>query len=482
MLTLLGSDKGLGKQPNRREILRAGGLGLMGISLPNLLQAEALLAASGTPSFAKCKSVIFLFLFGGPSQLETFDMKPDAPEKIRGPYKPISCKTPELLICEHLPKTAAITDKLCVIRTMSHGFNDHSGGAHYLQTGKQWHVPIGGGFSPTPRDWPSMGSIVEYVDQSKQGVHGALPSYMVVPNSLGRLQEQGQYPRPGEHAGWLGQRYNPLTTRIDKKSLTDNPYWRDCSDDELTFRINGMGMQDGLTIDRLNDRRSLLSQLNDEIKTKDLILNGKGLDDFRQRAYELVTSEKAKLALDIRQEPAEIRDRYGRHLFGQASLMARRLVEAGVRFVTVQYDCVDGYSWDSHRNSDDVGKHLLPTFDQAYSALISDLEQRGLLDDTLVVATGEMGRTPAANAQWGRDHWSTLFSTVLAGAGIPGGQVYGKSDKDAAYAIEKVVSPEDLAATIYHALGIDHEMRVNDFQNRPTPIVDGGKPVLQLWG
>jgi uncharacterized protein (DUF1501 family) len=222
--------------------------------------------------------------------------------------------------------------------------------------------------------------------------------------------------------------------------------------------------------------------LNDEVKKKDLILNGKGLEDFRQRAYELVTSEKAKLALDIRQEPTEIRDRYGRHLFGQATLMARRLVEAGVRFVTVQYDCVDGYSWDSHRNSDDVGKHLLPTFDQAYSALISDLEQRSLLDDTLVVATGEMGRTPAANAQWGRDHWSTLFSTVLAGAGIPGGQVYGKSDKDAAYAIEKVVSPEDLAATIYHALGIDHEMRVNDFQNRPTPIVDGGKPVLQLWG
>ena len=161
--------------------------------------------------------------------------------------------------------------------------------------------------------------------------------------------------------------------------------------------------------------------------------------------------------------------------------MARRLVEAGVRFVTVHYDCVDGYSWDSHRNSDDVKKHLLPTFDQAYSALIRDLDERGLLDETLVVATGEMGRTPKANSQWGRDHWSTLFPAVLAGGGIPGGRVYGKSDKDAAYAIENPVTPEDLAATIYHALGIDHEMRVIDAQNRPTPIVDGGSPVTELW-
>jgi uncharacterized protein (DUF1501 family) len=161
--------------------------------------------------------------------------------------------------------------------------------------------------------------------------------------------------------------------------------------------------------------------------------------------------------------------------------MARRLVEAGVRFVTVQYDCVDGYSWDSHRNSDDVKKHLLPTFDQACSALLEDLEQRGLLDETLVIATGEMGRTPTANAQWGRDHWSTLFPAVIAGAGIPGGKVIGRSDKAAAYALERVISPEDLTATVYHALGIDPEMRVLDVQNRPTPIVDGGRPVLELW-
>jgi uncharacterized protein (DUF1501 family) len=162
--------------------------------------------------------------------------------------------------------------------------------------------------------------------------------------------------------------------------------------------------------------------------------------------------------------------------------MARRLVESGVRFVTVHYDCVDGYSWDSHRNSDDVKKHLLPTFDQAYAALLGDLGERGLLDETLVVATGEMGRTPRANANWGRDHWSTLFSNVVAGAGIPGGQAYGRTDKDAAYAVEKPVTPEDLAATVYHALGIDHELRVMNAENRPTSIVDGGAPVTGLWG
>ncbi|MFM7930574.1 MAG: DUF1501 domain-containing protein, partial [Pirellula sp.] len=205
------------------------------------------------------------------------------------------------------------------------------------------------------------------------------------------------------------------------------------------------------------------------------------LDVFRQRAFALATSNAARNALDIRREPDAIRDRYGRHLFGQSTLMARRLIEAGTRFVTVQYDCVDGYSWDSHRNSDDVGKHLLPTFDQACSALILDLEERGMLEETLVVALGEMGRTPTANPQWGRDHWSTLFPAVIAGGKIPGGNLIGKSDKDAAYPIERPVSPEDLAATIYHAIGIDPEMRVMDFQNRPTPIVDGGRPVFELW-
>ncbi len=477
MLTIRGAVRRTCDGIGRREILQAGGAGLLGLSLPKLLAAEA---QTGAPH-AKAKSVIFLLLFGGPSQLETFDMKPDAPDQVRGPFKPIASRTPELLISEHLPHTAQVSDKYCVVRTMTHSFNDHSGGGHYLQTGRRWHVPIGGGFSPTPKDWPSIGSIVEYVDQQKQGLTSSLPSYMVLPNSLGRLQEAGQYPRPGEHAGWLGRRYNPLTTQIDKKSLTDNPYWRDCTEDELNFQLAGMQLREGLTLDRFQQRNSLLDEFNVERRRIDQAGTPTNYDLFRQRAYALVTSERTRQALDIRREPAPLRDRYGRHLFGQATLMARRLVEAGVRFVTVHYDCVDGYSWDSHRNSDDVKKQLLPTFDQAYAALITDLQERGLLDETLVVATGEMGRTPRANPQWGRDHWSTLFSTVVAGGGIVGGRVYGKSDKEAAYAVENPVSPEDLAATIYHALGIDPELRVPDAQNRPTAIVEGGVPITALW-
>ena len=194
-----------------------------------------------------------------------------------------------------------------------------------------------------------------------------------------------------------------------------------------------------------------------------------------------MTSPRTRAALNIRAESAEVRERYGRHLFGQSALMARRLVEAGVRYVTVHYDCVDGYSWDSHRNSDDVRRHLLPTFDQACSALLTDLDERGLLQETLVVAVGEMGRTPKANPQWGRDHWSTLFSGLVAGAGIPGGTLYGASDKDAAFPVDTPVRPEDLAATVYYAMGIDPELRVPNAENRPVPVVDDGIPVTALW-
>jgi len=477
MFTVLGPSRAACDGVLRRQLLQVGASGLFGLSLPDLLKAESQSAVAKP----KAKSVIFLLLFGGPSQLETFDMKPDAPETIRGPFRPIASRTSGLLISEHLPKTANISDKFCVVRTMSHSFNDHSGGGHYIQTGRRWHVPIGAGFAPTPKDWPSMGSIVEHTDQTRFGGERSMPSYMVLPNSLGRLQEAGQYPRPGEHAGWLGNRYNPLTTRIDKASLTDNPYWRDCTDEELQFQISGLSALEGITIDRMNGRQSLLSQFNDQTKAKERGQSMDAWDDFRKKAYGLVTSERTREALDIRRESVDIRNQYGRHLFGQSCLMARRLIEAGVRYVTVHYDCVDGYSWDSHRNSDDVKKSLLPTFDQAYSALIQDLDQRGMLEETLVIATGEMGRTPKANAEWGRDHWSTLFSTLLAGGKIPGGTLYGQSDKDAAYALDKPVSPEDLAATVYHALGIDPELRINNFENRPTQIVEGGTPVLGLW-
>lgn len=478
MLTILGQPRTVCDGWTRREVLQAAGAGLMGLTLPRVLEAESSMVRRG-----RAKSVIFLFLFGGPSQLETFDMKPEAVAEIRGPFAPTPCRTPGLLLCEHLPRLANVSDKFTVVRTMTHSYNDHSGAGHYLQTGKRWHIPIGGGFSATSRDWPSMGSVVEYLGQHEtRRTSTNLARYAVVPSRLGHLEAQGQYIRPGEYAGWLGQTYNPLTTRaMNKRDNNDNPFWRHCTDAELDFQIEGLAFPNDLQLDRVNARRSLLQQF--EAQRAEVLANPRTRDHdrFQERALALATSEQTRRALDIRREPTRLRDFYGRGLFGQATLMARRLVEAGVRFVTVHYDCCDGYSWDSHLNSNDVRHHLLPTFDQALAALLVDLDERGLLDETLVVAIGEMGRTPQANPDWGRGHWSTLFPAVLAGAGVRRGAVYGSSDRNAAYATDRPVSPEDLAATIYHALGIDPHLQLPDAQGRPTTIVEGGRPVLELF-
>ena len=464
---------------SRRRLLQAGGTGLFGLNVPRLLQAEDTLEGAFG---GKARSVIFLFLFGGPSQLETFDMKPEAADTVRGPFQPIASRTPGLKICEHLPGIAAVSDRLSIIRTMSHGYNDHSGGGHYIQTGHRWQVPVGGGFNVTPDDWPSMGSVIEYMDQKRGNISRDLPSYMVVPNFLGRLQEYSvQLRRPGETAGWLGRRFDPLNTRINKRNAKDNPYFRDCVDSELTFQIAGLAEHESLTPSRLERRRTLLDQFDSSLEG----ISGSGPDaygQFQKKAIGLVSSARTREALDIRREDAGLRDRYGRNLFGQSTLMARRLVEAGTRFVTVHFDAVDGYSWDSHRNSADVEKHLLPALDKALSTLIVDLEDRGLLDETLVVCLGEMGRTPKANSTWGRNHWSTLFPAVLAGAGVQGGQLIGETDKQAAYATTPPYSPEDLAATVYRAMGISPELRLPDQQGRPVHIVDGGRPIDELFG
>lgn len=467
---------------SRRTVLEAAGAGLFGMSLPRLFAAETPAPIKTHPP--RARSVIFLCLFGGPSQLETFDLKPNAPEKIRGPFKPTACKTPGLLISEELPRLAAVSNKFCVIRSMTHAYNDHSTAGHYIQTGHPWHVPIGGGFNATPRDWPSIGSVVEYARQ--QGAietRAGMPAYVVAPNFLGALEEYStQLIRPGEYAGWLGRGYDPLTTQIGKRDKKDNPYFRDCSDEELNYEIQGLALPPELTLDRLDRRRTLLAQFDDEVKAKSDIPAIDALDKLNQRAWSLATSPETRRALDIKSEPAELRDQYGRNLFGQSVLLARRLVEAGVKYVTVHYDAVDGYSWDSHLHSEDVKKFLLPSLDKALSSLLIDLDQRGLLDETLVVCLGEMGRTPAANPTWGRGHWSTLFPAVMAGGGIRGGSLYGGSDKDAAYPIDNPVKPEDLAATIYQALGIDHQLQIPDASGRPVSVVDGGRPVTALFG
>ncbi len=478
MLSILGRPNRVCSGLTRRETLQIGGAGLIGLSLPKVLAAEA----SGQPfTNGRAKSVIFLYLFGGPSQLETFDMKPNAPSKLRGPFQPIASRTPGLQICEHLGRSAAISDKFCVVRSMTHPHNDHNA-CHYLQTGHKWTRSAENGSDVNARetDWPSMGSVVEYLSQHADDARQrTFPDYVYLPNRLGHLQG---YDRTGQYAGWLGRGYNALATDIRKRNSTDNPYFRNCTDEELDFQIKGLVSKADMPLDRLNRRRSLIEQFDDArtaVETADAYVS---YGQLQQRALSLVTSEKIRNALDIRRESAALRDRYGRHLFGQSTLMGRRMVEAGCRFVTVAWDAPDGYSWDSHRHSQHLEKHLIPGFDQAYSALITDLEDRGLLDETLVVAVGEMGRTPKANAAWGRGHWTFCFPAVLAGAGIRGGITHGRSDKDAAYPIENPTSPEDLAATIYHALGIDPELRLPDKQGRPVNILDGGTPLLPLFG
>ena len=256
MLTINGTSRTNCSGVTRRELLQIGGAGLFGMTLPGVLAAqEAQQAFAG----GKAKSVIFLFLFGGPSQLETFDMKPDAKREVRGPFKPIKSRTPDLFISEHLGRLAKISHKYAVIRSMTHSYNDHSGAGHYLQTGHRWHLPVGGGFSATPQDWPSMGSVVEHLSQKMPGgMERDLASYAVLPNRLGRLQDRGQYIRPGEYAGWLGQAYNPMTTVIDKKEVKDNPYWRACADGELSYEIEGM--KPVIPVSRIQERVGLLDQ------------------------------------------------------------------------------------------------------------------------------------------------------------------------------------------------------------------------------
>ena len=475
MLRILGTRQPTCAGWRRRDVLRAGGAGLLGLSANHLLSAEE----AGLVQHATAKSVLFVFLFGGPSQLETFDLKPEAAERIRGPYRPIACQTPGLLMGEKLPRLAQISDRYAVVRTVNHPQNDHNA-CHYIQTGRPMPiVPRGAaGVDATDKDWPALGSVVDYLDV-RSGRAGDVPGYVYLPNPLGHIQG---YDRLGQYAGWLGRQHNALATSIRKQNATDNPYFRDCTDEELQFRLKELDGNPEVTLDRLAGRRGLLQQLDDQRRQLDQSLRLTGFDQTRERAFTLATSQALRDALDIRQESAALRDRYGRHLFGQSAVVARRMLEAGARFVTLLWDCPDGYSWDSHIHNHDVDKHLLPGLDQTLSALLLDMEDRGLLDETLVVCVGEMGRTPVGKANWGRDHWSYCFPALLAGGGIRGGVLWGRSDRDAAYPLENGVSPEDLAATILHSLGIDPESRILDQQGRPVSLVENGTPLTRLFG
>ena len=453
---------------NRRQWLKIGGLATAGISLPGLLRAAESRPLSIPPTdttFGRAKNVIFLYQAGGPPQHETFDPKPGAAAEIRGAFQPISTCVPGIQFCELLPRTARLADKLAVVRSMSTNDNTHSSSGAWVLTGHKYVGPNPRTIQPT--DWPYFGSLVKKLRPSEE----LTPLSTVWIPDMMRLNEN--VTPAGQTAGFLGSQWNP-------DRFIGNP-------DLPDYKIDSLWKYEVPTA-RMHQRQSLLAQFESHVeraarsKVMDL------LDQQQLQAFDLLTSGKAREAFSIQKEPEKVRRRYGRNQWGQCVLLARRLIEAGVRLVHVQWprepgdNAVDNPLWDTHaQNAERLEDVLCPIFDVGFSALIEDLDQRGLLAETLVVAIGEFGRTPKINAKGGRDHWGPVFSFALAGAGISGAQVYGKSDKDGAYPIEDRVEPGDLTATIFHLLGINFERSFIDRQGRPHPLTLG-RPLMKLLG
>ena len=480
MLNILGSRE---SQLTRRQILQVGGAGLAGMHFDQLLRAEAETQARA----AKAKAVIFAFLYGVPSQLETFDVRPDAPTTIRGPFGTIQTKTPGLRFGEYLPNIAKISDQFALVRTLNHSENNHNG-SHFIQTGQTLPPADRGSanVSATDTDWPAYGSVISYLDKKAAGSRGLeFPPYVYLPRLLGHF---ASYDINGQYAGWLGKPYNPMATHIRKNGPLDTPYFRPCDDKQLDFRPAGLNRWDDVSLDRLHKRQSLRAQLDNERRRLESARNVQSFGELRRQALDLLTSKDIASAFDVTLEDAKLRDEYGRDLFGQSLLLSRRLVERGARFVTVAWDMTvrgdDTTSWDSHRELTRVMRnHLLPGLDRSLPAFMLDMKQRGLLDDTLVMVAGEIGRTPRflnRGSEDGRDHWSYCFPALFAGAGVQGGAIYGESDAHAAYPIADPVAPVDIAATIYERLGISPELRIPDAQGRPVPIADGGRVLKEI--
>jgi hypothetical protein len=449
MLHLYGAGARLCDGLTRRELLRVGGLGLASLALPELFRARA----AGTAR--RAKSVIQLFLWGGPSQLETFDLKPHAPDGVRGPFRPIATSVPGTRIGEHLPHLARRAHRYALLRSFTHTGVNHGTSAYHVLTG-HIHPSPGTLRHPAPDDHPSVGCAVWRFGRPPRD----LPAYVALPSVV--LDGDGGEV-PGQGAGLLGQRYAPFRVLGD-------PSRRDFSLDTLRPAAEVDGR-------RLRGRAGLRAALDRHVAAA-------GLDGHYEQAFRLLQSAAARRAFDLAAEPEPLRERYGWHPFAQSCLLARRLVQAGVPLVTVYWNAptnTDRQSWDTHADSfNRLKDHVLPPFDQALSALLDDLHDRGLLEQTLIVCLGEFGRTPRINKNAGRDHWGFCQSALLAGAGVRGGQVYGSSDVRAAYAAELPVSPDDLAATVFHVLGIAPDREVHDSQGRPLPLCRG-KAVLGLF-
>ncbi len=478
MLTMLGSPKRCCDGITRREALRAGALALgagLGLGLPDLLRAEASQTHSRP---GKARSVIVLYLLGGAPTQDMVDMKPDAPAEVRGEFRPIATAVPGLDVCEHLPGMARWAHRMAVVRSIT-----HRGGCHNpLPSYTGWETIPPDIVSTSESYPPSMGAVCEYLRRDNR----VLPDYMYLPCYLGWGQS---IRRPGPYAGFLGKRFDPLFTECNPHNDPDAPAERPWYPQVLrgTPQIPNATASDAITIDRLDRRRGLLQQVEDQLRHKGTAEAYDQYDRNQRRAFDLLTSSEARRAFDLETADPRLLDRYGRTLFGNSALIARRLVEAGVRFVNVTWDVYwerlklqhDG--WDTHgRNFAILKDYNLPYFDMTFSALMDDLNARALLDETLVVVMSEMGRTPKINTNAGRDHWTYCYSVTLAGAGIRGGTVFGASDAQAAYVKDRPVRPADLCATIYQCLGIDPEMTVPDRTGRPVSIAQGGQPIAEI--
>lgn len=498
MLNFTGSKRVLCDGVSRRDLMHVGGLGAFGLSLADFLQlrqAPASEAAAAAPNFGRAKNCLLVYLIGAPPQHETFDPKPLAPAEIQGEMQAISTNVPGVEICERLPRMANILDKLTVIRSMTHHLPFHH--VHYAISGIP-DSPVTEADPNNRSDWPSIGSVVDYLDQEREGGRFkeiprnlALP-YVMYSRCLFR-------PLGGPYAGFLGSKYDPIWTdfrgpgtKLVPQSLPNNNIdWHDPfagirPEDRLEI-AGPSSATEGMSPQRLGVRRALMEQFDASRKWLDAQTRVRSLSQYQDLAWSLLSSGKMSQALDIQQEPAAVRDRYGMNLFGQSLLTARRILEQGGRFVTVFWDAFGHFSaaWDTHREHfPRLKEYLLPVFDLSFTALIEDLENRGMLDETLVLCISEHGRTPKLNNSpgGGRDHWSRVYCGAMAGGGIARGNVVGKSDAIGGDVAQTPISPKDLLATSFHLLGIDPHTTVPDQQGRPWPVAGAGAVRPELIG
>ena len=450
---------------SRRQVLKVGGMSLLGLGLPRLLRAEDEARRSGTLR-PKIKSVIFLFQWGGPSHVDMFDMKPDAPEAIRGPYRPIASSADGIQVSERLERTAKVMDRVTLVRSVHHTMNNHNSAGYYALTG---HAPALD--DQRLRDslelYPAFGSVVDRFTERDREIPGCIAYPHVIRD--GSIT-------PGQHASFLGKEHDPLFFSQDPNAPD--------------FALPELSLPTGLDPARLMERRELQRLVDRQSRLMEVSAGARGLDQYYEKARNMLGSERLRRAFDLGREPDAVREAYGRTTYGQGCLLARRLVEHGAKFVTVYFsDNIGGQSttsggWDTHgfnntRMFPIVEKFHLPMTEQTLPTLLNDLDARGMLQETLVLWMGEFGRTPRINSNASRDHWPHCYTVMFAGAGVKKGFVYGASDKEGMYPADKPVRPDDLAATLYHLFGIDPATEVYGPGNRPL-VLASGKPITGI--